>query len=137
MVYEGLNAGDETRRNGDYVGVSHDETNDNVDEGELVTINSSGVLKAAGGDTSAVDVAGVLYTYQYAGDSGGAPQPDSNIVQDRDATVKTSGTVIADLSAQETGADTVEPGATLGANGEVLILQASDSGGDHYEVLVR
>jgi hypothetical protein len=133
MVFDGLDAGDETRHNGDYVGVSHDEANDGVAEGELVTVNSSGVLKAAGGDTSSVDVAGVLYTYQYYEDN----ETGTTVRQDRDATVKTSGTVIADLTEQENGADTVEPGATLGAHGEIMILEASDSGTNHYEVLIR
>jgi hypothetical protein len=137
MVYEGLNPGDETRRNGDYVGLPHDQDaggTADVDEGQLVAFDGTNIV--AVDDTSAEDVFGVLYTYQYAGDSGGSPQPDSNIVQDRDATVKTSGTAIADLSGMTTPSSP-SAGDVLGPNGEVLVLQASDSGTDHFEVLLR
>lgn len=135
MVFEGLNPGDETRRNGDYIGLPHDEATDGVEEGELVTFNGTKITAAAvdgaaGGDS----VFGVLYTYQYAGDSGGAPQPDSNVVQDRDATVKTSGTAVVEFDGVDA---TPSPGDTLGPNGEVLVLQNANTGVDAYEVLLR
>ncbi len=132
MTFDGLDAGDETRRNGDYVGLPHTTNADGSggpSEGELVLYDGS-TISAASADPTGETIAGVLYTYQYYGE-------DNQIRTDRDATVKTSGTVIADLSTQEGGTDAVEPGAALGANGEVLVLEASDSGTDHYEVLLR
>lgn len=132
MVYEGLNAGDETRRNGDYVGLPHDEATDEIDEGELVTHDGTDISPVSDVSDTGSDIFGVLYTYQYSGDSGGAPQPDSNIEQDSDATVKVSGTVVADLSSFS-----VSAGDALGPHGEVLVLRPSDSGSGHYEVLLR
>lgn len=126
MVFDGLDAGDETRRNGDYVGLPHDETNDGISEGELVVYDGTDIA-AAGADPTTEDIVGVLYTYQYSGE-------DDTVRQDRDATVKTSGTVIADLTTQD---GNFSVGGTLGANGEVLVLEESDSGTNHYEVLLR
>jgi hypothetical protein len=51
--------------------------------------------------------------------------------------VKTHGAVIADLSDQAGGTATVEVGAALGANGELVVLNELEAGGDLYEVLVR
>lgn len=131
MVWDGLDAGDETRRQGDYVGLPHDEATDGVVEGEPVTYDGTDIAAAAvdgagGGDA----IFGVLYTYQYYQD----PQTGETVRQDQDATVKTSGTVIADLS---NVAATPSAGQALGPNGEMLVLGASDSGSDHYEVLLR
>jgi len=136
MVYEGLNPGDETRRNGDYVGLPHDyASNDGPDVGELVTHNGSNVVAAADSDGSFDDpIVGLAYTYQYAGDSGGAPQPDSNIVQSRALTVKTSGTAVAEFDGTSLSPS---PGDVLGQNGEVVVLQPADCGVDAYEVLLR
>lgn len=140
MVYEGLNPGDETRRNGDYVGLPHNEdANGGPEEGDPVTLNASGnvVTVTEDGATGTIleSVFGVLYTYQYAGDSGGAPQPDSNIVQDRDATVKTSGTAIVEFDNVAGVSPSV--GDTLGPNGEMLVLGPANTGVDAYEVLLR
>jgi hypothetical protein len=60
-------------------------------------------------------------------------------VSDGDATVKTRGSVIADLSAyvdNGTGT-TVAEGNSLGPNGEILVVEESDSGTNHFEVLLR
>lgn len=104
--YDDLSYGDETRRNGDYVSLPHDEENDDVDEGAAVSFDGTHLQAAADGDA----LVGVLYTYQYAGDSGGAPQPESNIRQDRNATVKTSGTVKARVASDVSAGDALEPG---------------------------
>lgn len=135
MVYEGLNPGDETRRNGDYVGLPHDEATDGVEAGELVTHDGTDIAAAAvPGDGTGDSVVGVLYAYQYAGDSGGVPQPDSNIVQDKDVTVKTSGTAIVEFDGV---AASPSPGDVLGPNGEVVVLQNANTGVDAYEALLR
>jgi hypothetical protein len=136
MVYEGLNPGDETRRNGDYVGLPHDEAGDGLEEGQFVAHDGTDIESVGDDGTSdfTEGVVGVLYTYQYAGDSGGAPQPDSNIDQSRDATVKTSGTVVAEFDYQ---GFTPSAGDVLGPNGEVVVLQAADCGVNAYEVLLR
>ena len=128
--------GDTTRRNGDYISlpdpdVEEDGTNA-IGEGVPVTFDGSTISAAAvdgagGGDP----IFGVVYTYQYFGDSS---RDGPYIDTDRDPTIKTSGTVVADLSG--IGASP-SPGDTLGPNGEMLVLQESNSGTDHYEVLLR
>lgn len=101
--FEDLGYGDETRRNGDYVGLPHDQdagTTSAADEGEAVAIDGSGNIKQAeDGD----NIVGVLYTYQYYHDA----DTGSTIDQDRDATVKTQGTVKAKV------ASSVEAGNSL------------------------
>ena len=137
-----LNAqpGDETRRNGDYIGLDHPNTEErpsggpNPAVGKPVTLGTNGEVEVVTGDN--VDsVVGVLYAYQRFGETvEGLPD---KIRPERDATVKTHGAVIADLSDFVSGTATVEIGATLGPNGELVVLNELEAGGDLYEVLVR
>jgi len=127
MVFEGLDAGDETRRHGDYVALPHDEDSDGVTPGQVVTYNGTKITEVT---SSSSDIFGVLYTYQVFEDG----ETGQTIDQSKDATVKVSGTVIADFS---NWGSTPSAGDVLGNNGEALVLEASDSGTDHFEVLLR
>lgn len=98
--FEDLDFGDETRRNGDYVGLPHDQASggaNDVKEGQPVAIDPNGnIKKAEDGDT----IVGVLYTYQYYGE-------DNSIRQDREATVKTQGTVKAEVTQDASAGDSL------------------------------
>jgi hypothetical protein len=128
--------GDETRRNGDYLGLPHPDGEDTrlsgvtIPKGTVVTHDGTDLAAVAG--DNADDVAGVLYEYDVFGDS-----PDPYVRGDRDATVKTRGAVVADLSEYVSGTATVNVGGTLGPNGEILVLEEVENGTNLYEVLVR
>jgi hypothetical protein len=128
-------AGDETRRNGDYIGLPHPDgevrlSNVTLPKGEVVTHDGTDLAKVTGsGDDNVV---GVVYEYDVFGDS-----PDPLVRGDRDATVKTRGAVVADLSVYVSGTATVNVGGTLGPNGEILVLEEVENGSNLYEVLVR
>lgn len=127
--------GDETRRNGDYVGLPHTTSEDGTGgpvEGKPVTFDGSTISEAAvdGGGTGD-NIFGVLYTYQYFGDSS---RDGPYIRTERNATVKTSGTVVVDLG--DVSASPSE-GDALGPNGEMLVLNQMQDNANHYEVLLR
>ncbi len=131
--FDDLDYGDETRRHGDYVGIPHDQdqsngssTSDNdVDEGHAVHVDSQGnIAKANEGEA----VVGVLYTYQYFGEG----QPGT-IKQDREATVKTSGTVKAYVESGINAGDPLEAGVTT--NGVFDTSNATDSEMANYVAL--
>jgi hypothetical protein len=133
-------AGDETRRNGDYVKLPNslteaDEpvTDPSPGAGIPVTLNASGEIATAtlDGTSSSDTVVGVVYTYQYSGDSS---RNGPYVRTDEDTTVKTQGTIVADLSGVTA---TVETGAALGPDGELLVLNQLEAGNGLYEVLVR
>lgn len=132
-------AGDETRRNGDYIGLPHPDGGPNTDvrlsgvtlpKGKVVTYDGTDIGGVTGDNSDAV--AGVVYEYDVFGDS-----PDPLVRYDRDATVKTRGAVVADLSAYVSGTAAVNVGGTLGPNGEILVLEEVENGTNLYEVLVR
>jgi len=127
MAFEGLDAGDETRRHGDYVALPHDQDSDGVAPGQVVTYNGTKITEVT---SSSSDIFGVLYTYQVFEDG----ETGQTIDQSKDATVKVAGSVIADFS---NWGSTPSVGDVLGNSGEVLVLEESDSGADHYEVLLR
>lgn len=130
MVYDGLDAGDETRRNGDYVGLPHPDADGTavdsltVPRGRLVTYDGTDIAEVT---TDASDIAGVVANYDVYGDTGQEEVKG-------DANVKTSGTAIVDFSNFGTPP---AAGDFIGNNNEVVVLQASDSGTDHFEVLLR
>lgn len=138
-----LNAqpGDETRRNGDYLGLPHPDgevqlSQVTIPKGRPVTYDGTDVAGVAGDGTSTV--AGVLYEYDVFGGNQGSGN-EQLVRADRDATVKTHGAVVADLTPyvdNGTGT-TVAEGNALGPNGEVLVLEEVKNGDNLYEVLLR
>lgn len=131
--FDGLNVGDETRRHGDYVGLPHTVSDGTavgslgaLDRGAPVNLDGDGNLDVA---ASGEAVVGVLYAFDVYGDSSrDGPYVDG----DSDATVKTSGTVIADVAPMVSGA--VSAGDVLGANGELVVLEVLESDGGDTEV---
>jgi len=64
--------------------------------------------------------------------------PDPYVRDDRDATVKTRGAVVADLSKYEsTLSGGVSEGDNLGSRGRIEVLEEVENGTNLYEVLVR
>jgi len=127
MVFEDLDAGDETRRNGDYVSFEHPDGDGTalsgvtLDQGIPVTADGSGVLSAAAtGD----DVAGILSNYDVYGDTGQEEVgPEAN--------VKVRGEVIADMSGLS-----VTVGSYWDDNADVYVAEQIGSS-DLYRVQVR
>jgi hypothetical protein len=134
MVFEDLNPGDETRRNGDYVALPHPDGDDTaldsvtIPRGRAVTYDGTALAEPAGDNSELV--AGVLANYNVYGDSGSEEVGP-------EATVKMRGEVIADLTAYENGAATVEEGGALGANGGIYIVEEINGGSNLYRVQVR
>lgn len=130
MVFDGLDAGDETRRNGDYVGVAHaDDDGTSIDSltvprGRLVTHDGTSIVEVT---STAADILGVVANYDVYGDTGQEKVKG-------DANVKVGGTAIVDFSNFET---VPSEGDFIGNNNEAVVLEASDSGADHFEVLLR
>jgi hypothetical protein len=127
--------GDETRRNGDYIGLPHPDgevrlSNVTLPKGKVVTYDGTDIGEVTGDNND--PVTGVVYEYDVFGDS-----PDPYVRGDRDATVKTRGAVVADLSEYVGGTANVNVGGTLGPNGEILVLEEVENGTNLYEVLVR
>lgn len=133
----GLDAGDETRHRGDYLGFPHTEADGTAIgdivgpvEGEFVTLDANGDIAAAavpGDNTGTDNLVGVLYTYPYYGDSSNA---GPYVRGGRDATVKTGGTVVVDFS---NVAASPSAGDRLGPFGEALVL--TDVNGDGLAVV--
>jgi len=134
MVFEDLDNGDETRRNGDYIGLAHGNSDGSALDsatpaiGVPVTYDGTAIAAAASGES----VAGVLYDYDVYGDF------QNQKISDQDATVKTRGAVKADVSGMVAAGITA--GDTLGANGELYVLEVLETDGGNNEiaeVLVR
>jgi len=132
MVYEDLDAGDETRRNGDYVKFPHPDDEDTAladltgpDRGAVVGYDPGDDQIAEVNDFtgSGVDIAGVVADLNVSGKTGME-------VISGEATVKMRGEVVADLS----GAD-----ATVGAflDDDGVLYVEEDLGDGLYRVQVR
>jgi len=128
MVYEDLDAGDETRRNGDYVGLPHGQG----DGTDLADVNiPQGVPVTYGGDPAVLseatavsdDIAGILANYDVSGDTG-------KETVGAEATVKMRGEVIADLTDFSPSV-----GSYLDDNADIFVVEQVD--GDLYRVQVR
>jgi len=129
--------GDETRRNGDYIGLPHPNGEDtrlsgaSPAKGKVVTYDGTDIGEVSGDNSD--PVTGVVYEYDVFGDS-----PDPLVRGDRDATVKTRGAVVADLSQYEsTLTGGVSEGDNLGSRGRIEVLEEVENGTNLYEVLVR
>lgn len=127
MVFEGLDAGDETRRNGDYVGFDIPDaagtalSDVTIPRGALVAFDGTDLSEVT--DPSTEDIAGVLANYNVSGDTG-------QEVVDKSANVKVRGEVLADL----TDYAPVE-GEYLDANADVYVVE--NVRGEIYRVQVR
>lgn len=132
--------GDETRRNGDYIGLPHPDSSDvalsnvTIPKGRVVTYDGTDIAEVTGDNSD--NVTGVVYEYNVYGGNQGSGN-EQLVRADRDATVKTRGAVAADLTAYADGTATVAEGATLGANGRIEVLEEIDASNNLYEVLVR
>lgn len=130
-------AGDETRNSGDYIKLPHGNTGTDVTdptpaEGIAVTISGGEITAAAvDGSNTGDQVVGVVYTYQYAGDSS---REGPYVRTDEEATVKTHGAIVTDLSGVSASPS---EGDVLGPNGELVVLNDLEAGNGLYEVLVR
>ena len=122
--FNDLTFGDETRRNGDYVAFSVDETaSAGVSEGDAVALGEDGYLVAAGSDGAETETVGVLYTFQYYEEANGGPTRD----YDRDATVKVGGTVKAEVDSNVSAGDMLE------ADDGTFVAIDSPSGDENYQ----
>jgi hypothetical protein len=105
-LFGDLSYGDETRRNGDYVGLPHDEASNTVKTGEAVRVNGSGNIVRADATGDAV---GILSNFERSGDSGGPSDP-APIDQDQDANVKVGGVVKAVVESDVSAGEYLTPG---------------------------
>ena len=128
-------AGDESRRHGDYISLPDTDVEEDgrnaVPAGAPVaydgtTVSAAAVDGSGGGDP----IVGVLHTYQYFGDSS---RDGPYIRTDQDPTIKTRGAVYADFSGV---AASPSAGETLGPNDKILVLEDTKTSGV-YEVLIR
>lgn len=131
MVYEDLDAGDETRRNGDYVGFAHPDGEGTaldsvtIPQGAPVTYDGTDLAEST---ADADDIAGILANYNVYGDTGKEEVK-------ADANVKVRGEVLADLT--NWGGTGPSVGAYLDDNATVYIVEEVDAGNNIYRVQVR
>jgi len=139
-VQSDLDAGDEGRHTGDRLGFPHpvpdgtaedDVAANGPDEGIPVAFDGTDIATVTGDNSD--DVAGIVFTYQYYGDSTNGPY----VRGDRDATVAVRGSYVADLTPYVDGTATVAEGGSLGANGEIYVKNTIDAGNNLYEVVLR
>lgn len=129
MVFEGLDPGDETRRNGDYVGFNTPDSEGTaldsvtIDRGKPVTYDGT-VLAESTADAD--EIAGILANHNVSGDTG-------KEVVDGTATVKMRGEVLADLS--NWGGTGPSEGAYLDDAQTVYVVE--NVRGEIYRVQVR
>jgi hypothetical protein len=131
MVFEGLDAGDETRRNGDYVGFPHPDGADTdldsvtIARGEPVKYDGTDLELA---DADADEIAGILANYNVYGDTGKEKVKE-------EANVKMRGEVLADLT--NWGGTGPSEGAYLDDAQTVYVVQEVDAANNLYRVQVR
>lgn len=132
MAFEDLDAGDETRRHGDYVAFPHPDSDGTalsgvtIPQGALVYHDGSNLVE---GTVDSDEVFGVLANYDVYGDTGKEKVgPEAN--------VKTRGEVIADLTNWGGTGPTV--GAYLGNDGsDILVVEEVDASNNLYRVQVQ
>lgn len=133
MVFEDLDAGDETRRNGDYVSFPHGDGDGTalsgvtIPQGAPVYHDGTNLVEAT---ADSDEIIGVLANYDVDGDTG-------QEVIGPDANVKMRGEVIADLSGW--GGTGPSVGSYLGSSGgaKVLVVEEVDSANSLYRVQVQ
>lgn len=116
MTYEDLDAGDETRRFGDYVAFPHGEdAGTSLDDAPIAQgrpVDYDGTELSEVTD-SANAIAGILSNYDVYGDTGKEELGE-------EANVKMRGECLADLSGLDS---TPSEGDYLGENGEVFVVE--------------
>lgn len=133
MVFEGLDAGDETRRNGDYVGFPHPDADgtalDSVSIPQGVPVAYDGTVLSEVADVTGTgpDIAGILANYDVYGDTGQEKVAG-------DANVKMRGEVIADLTDFD---GTATAGSYLDAGNTIYVVEEVDADDNLYRVQVR
>jgi len=129
-LFDDLDAGDEARRNGDYVSFPHPDSEGDalsgvtIAQGAPVAYDGTDLALVTGDDTD--EVTGILANYDVYGDTG----------QEKvgaEANVKMRGEVKADLSAY----NSVTVGAANGPNGEIYVVEELDADNNLYRVQVR
>lgn len=131
MVFEDLDAGDEARRNGDYVSFEHPDGEGTaldgvtVPQGVPVYYDGTELGEVTDATDSGPAIAGVLANYDVYGDTG------KEKVGAR-ANVKMRGEVLADLSEFS---PTV--GEYLDSDGDVYVAEVVDEDDGLYRVQVR
>lgn len=133
-LFDDVDAGDETRRDGDHVAFAHPDGDgtalDSVTLARGVPVAYDGTdLQAVTGDGTD-DVAGILQNYDVSGDTG------SEVVGP-DATVAVGGTVKADLTVYANGTATVAVGSYVDDANDIYVVDAIDASNNIYEVRVR
>jgi hypothetical protein len=127
--WNGLNAGDETRRNGDYVGFDIPDAEGTaldsvtIPQGAPVTYDGTELAEST---ADADEIVGILSNYEVSGDTGQETVDD-------EANVKMRGEVLADLSNWD-GTGPTE-GAYLDDAQTIFVVE--NVRGDLYRVQVR
>ena len=128
MVYEDLDAGDETRRNGDYVSFTHPDADGTaldsvtIPRGVPVTYDGTDLAESTATGDSHV---GILANYDVYGDTGKEKVGT-------EATVKYRGEVIADLSDFSPTA-----GTYLDDSENIYVVEEVDADNNLFRVQVR
>lgn len=138
--FSDLDPGDETRRHGDYIGLPHPVADgtayDDIDAstnpvgGHPVVYDGTDIATAASTDTNVV---GVVFTLPVSGDSS---RSGPYVEGDEEATVKTSGTVVADFS-NAGGVAEADEGTYWDDGSQVYLLNVFDASNDIAEVLLK
>jgi len=134
MAFEDLDAGDETRRNGDYVAFDHpdgegtDLSGVTIARGAPVTYDGTDLALVTGDNSD--DVAGILSNYDVSGDTG-------QETVGAEANVKFRGEVKADLTAYADGSATISVGGFLGNSDTLYVVEELDADDNLYRVQVR
>lgn len=131
MAFEDLDAGDETRRNGDYVALPHQDgagtalDSVTVNRGEPVTYDGTNTALAT---ADADEIAGIVANYDVYGDTG---QEEVGA----EVNIKFRGEVIADLT--NWGGTGPSEGAYLDNAQTIYVVEEVDTDNNLYRVQVR
>jgi len=133
--FEDIDAGDEARKNGDYVGFPHGNADGTLlsdaspQPGVPVTYDGTSISLVTGDGTDTV--AGILSNYDVYGDF------QNQKVSDTDGNVKFRGEVKADLTAYADGSATVTVGEYVDDGGDLFVSEEVDASNNLYVVQVR
>lgn len=136
MTFETVSPGDDTRPNGDSVGIPHDEASGGVkapEEGMVVDIDDDGVIASAdvNGANGEINAAGILQTYQYYEDG----QTGTEVDQSRNATVIARGVVRARVESTVSAGDTLAVPDTSGTGTAGVLAPGTDDASLNFYAL--